>query len=151
MNMKLGAIALALVASLAIAQEPPGCRADNSRHGRGQRKTEITGHLTKRSSPPKRRKKTAESDEGRLSPVIASVSPVYFPQNGDGTAITASGGYLFVVVGQKLYKVDEKTLKTVQVSTLGRVSPKTASDSEVPKRKKKRMASRDSGLDGANP
>ena len=52
-------------------------------------------------------------------PVIATVSPVYLPQgNSSGTAITASGGYLYVVEGHKLYKVNERTLKTVQVSTL---------------------------------
>lgn len=125
MNNRFLCLALALACAAPVfAQEPPGCAAKSSTHTKKQLRTvdtpkRLKGTLPKRKTIDLRRNRTKapESDE-RLMPFIAS--PVYMPQaaGSGGTAITASNGYLYVVVEHKLYKVNEKTLKTVQVSYL---------------------------------
>jgi hypothetical protein len=141
MNNRVLSLALTLsCASLlcATAQEPPGCKPGQTTktHTRKQlraaseQKSEITGKLPKRS----RRSATRDSDSN-TTPFIAS--PIYLPSTNTGSAaITESNGFLYVVSGQRLYKVNEKTLKTVQVSALGRADEVPFMDSETPKRKK---------------
>jgi hypothetical protein len=142
MNKRTWATALLLVvAALVVAQEPPGCRSNSSRHGRKHVKApvaqihEIKGRLPHRPAINRRKAQEITFDPDQARPVIATVSPLYIPQPaGSGSAITASKGYLYVVVGQKLYKVDETTLKTVQVSTLGRPERVMAADEPVRKK-----------------
>jgi hypothetical protein len=149
MNNKLIGLALALAcAASLVAQEPPGCvdKTHTRKQLRTAQKSEIRGKLPKRKVLDLRRKPARKSQsafESDRMPIIAS--PIYLPQAAGtaNAAITASNGYLYVVVGQRLYKVNEKTLKTVQVSTLGRVESSTASDSEPPRHKRKIVASND--------
>ena len=70
------------------------------------------------------------------SPFIAS--PIYIPQTAPvATAITASDGFLYVVSGDRLYKISQKSLKTIQVATLGRQPIEPVSRSRaVPKARK---------------
>ncbi len=146
MNLRILSLALAFAcASLLVAhaQEPPGCsvKSSHKKHAKAVQHSEISGKLPKRKVLDLRRHKTAEPEEPQAIPVIAS--PIYLPQAGTtGTAITASNGYLYVVVGERLYKVNEKTLKTVQVSQLGnREIERTASTTS--KRRHKIVASTD--------
>src|ERR1044072_4194375 len=118
------------------AQDPPGCsvktastRSKNQLRTSTKSKTTLKGKLPapKRSST---RSKSPERDD-RAVPLIAS--PIYLPQSSSGanTAITASNGYLYVVVGSKLYKVNEKTMRTVDVTTLSTQSAKTSRKQEL--------------------
>jgi hypothetical protein len=92
----------------------------------------------------KKKKKHAVAQQpmvtGSTMPVFAS--PIYLPQpSAPGTAITASNGFLYIVAGQKLYKVSEKTLKTMQVSVLGRSDERTTGIEDTRKRRRKIVAS----------
>ncbi|HVT13390.1 MAG TPA: hypothetical protein VHE55_14075 [Fimbriimonadaceae bacterium] len=129
---------------VAHAQEPPGCSVKSSpkkhSHAKPAQHSEISGKLPKRKVLDLRRHKTAEPEEAPSIPVIAS--PIYLPQAGtNGTAITASNGYLYVVVGERLYKVNEKTLKTVQVSALGNREVERTTSTATSKRRHKVVAS----------
>lgn len=151
MNIRVLGLSLALACAYSLcatAQEPPGCSVKRTRShllAESPQKSEITGKLPKRRVLDLRKKKKTiarQSDGESQMPIIAS--PIYLPQASDsGTAITASNGYLYVVVGETLYKVNEKSLKTVQVSRLSRSPIKSASSSETPKRHKKMVASTD--------
>lgn len=131
-------VSCASLLALAHGQEPPGCKTQThtrkqlrstasrkSEHGKPATHKVLDLRRSKRRSAAKAQ---ARSEPASLqTPVIAS--PIYLPQaNSPGTAITASSGFLYVVVGQKLYKVNEKSLKTVQVAQLGSmIEPGTAS------------------------
>ncbi|HTQ09661.1 MAG TPA: hypothetical protein VMI31_06280 [Fimbriimonadaceae bacterium] len=124
--MNKGLMLALLCAALVVAdgQEPPGCSIRSqtvsyTHSGEHAKHAAARRHKTK---PRKPRRKTAalEGAIDRLSaPVIAS--PIYVPQPGErsAAAITESRGFLYVVVGNKLYKVDETTLRTVKTSELG--------------------------------
>lgn len=146
----------------AMPQEPPGCKSNtqsSKSHTKKQlraaaeQKSEISGKLPRRDTAKTRKHKAATEDTERSGSLPFIASPIYLPSTGSGpgTAITASNGYLYVVVGQKLYKVSEKTLRTVQISALSKVdsvpdlerdtpSKRKNADSETPKRKKKVVA-----------
>ncbi len=133
MNKTIASLALALLfvvqgAALSPHHHKAKASKHTAKHALRQHK-EITGRLPSvvdlRTHKHKRR--VVALDQGNM-PVIANVSPVYLQQgNPPGTAITASGGFLYVVVGQRLYKVSEKTMKTVQVSTLAKLEAQAAS------------------------
>lgn len=148
MNKRILGFVLALVSAsqlIAVAQEPPGCAPHSTKK---KPRAQISGKLAKGDVLDLRSKKRSAkhaaatrkaADDPMQSPVIAS--PIFLSQPANsGTAITASNGFLFVVVGQKLYKVNEKSLKTVQVSELG-VASRLALDSEAPKKHHKTVAS----------
>jgi hypothetical protein len=158
MNNRFVSFALALSCAAivcALPQEPPGCvtKTHMRKHlvAVSDQRSEISGKLPKRklldlrTKKKKRRHKAVPpvDNSDQMTPVIAS--PIYLPQSpaATGTAITASGGFLYVVVGQRLYKVSEKTLKTIQVSQLGHGQPVPAMASETPRRKRKIVASND--------
>src|SRR4051812_11383337 len=119
MNNRILSLTLTLLCAsslIARAQDPPGCATTAVTHTKKHllnHKPRLKGRLPKGKPLHQRKRHTTTAVEpdnfGRNMPVIAS--PIYMPQtNGGNAAITASNGYLYVVVGQKLYKVDQATL-----------------------------------------
>jgi hypothetical protein len=133
MNKIISSLALALFTVAIYAQDPPGCAKTTTHKHLKAQKSEAKA---KRQVLDLRSKKHRTQETGAFMPVIAS--PIYVPQGNDSsTAITASGGYLYVVQNNTIFKVSEKTLQTVQVATLGtRKEPRTTADKP---RKKKRI------------
>jgi hypothetical protein len=130
---------------MALTQEPPGCNTKTTQT-RKHLKTVSTQRSQTKSKTPKRRvldlrsNKTTKRSTPKVSsenyPVIAS--PIFVPQDngGGGTAITSSNGYLYIVMDKKLYKISERTLKTIQVTQLGRSFDEPAvRTSPTPKRR----------------
>jgi hypothetical protein len=147
MNNRILSVALVCAFCVAAhAQEPPGCVANTHTKKQLKQHRTISGKLPKRKVLDLRKHHKVTPDkkiDNNVMPVFAS--PIYLPQEGmHGTAITASDGYLFVVVGEKLYKVNQKTLKTVQVSRLGQATLEVAKD--APKHKKKKAVASSDGV-----
>lgn len=135
MNKSVLSLVLFCVFASLWAQEPPGCsvksattRTKSQLRTKSGSKTPLKGKLTT-SKRTTTRSRTSDRDE-RAVPLIAS--PIYLPQSSSGanTAITASNGYLYVVVGNKLYKVNEKTMRTVEVTTLSSAHVSRTSEKE---------------------
>jgi len=121
-RMNIGLVLAFFASSIlgACAQEPPGCsiRSDTVAYSRSSEHATRAVHHTRKTKPRKARHELEGAVDHLTAPVIAS--PIYVPQaDGSGAAITESRGFLYVVVGKRLYKVDEKTLRTVQTSELG--------------------------------
>jgi len=156
MNNRLLCLGLALLCAPAFAahlQEPPGCSVKSASAAHvavlAETPTEPAHHSKRkkaRNTKTSNRKRSVHPTEFEdlHGPVIAS--PIYLPQPGQGSAaaITESRGYLYVVVGQRLYKVDEKTLRTVQTSPLGLREERETKSAASPK-KRKRLASDEDG------
>ncbi len=155
MNQRLVSLALGLLGTCAIAlpQEPPGCtdRTTIRKHLRVQSQDSKTRRpavldLRRKKHTATKRAKTRQVEPALFqNPMVAT--PIYMPQPAPSTAtaITESRGFLYVVVGQKIYKVDEKTMRTLQVSQLGKL-PDNLASSETDKRHKILASSEDDPL-----
>jgi hypothetical protein len=126
MNRWILSLALSFACASIFGQEPPGCNTKTTKTAKHLMAV-STDRSTGKSKTPKRRvldlrkntKRPAKREASEYFPVIAS--PIFVPQESAGTAMTASNGFLYILSDGRLYKVSEKTLKTIQVATISRL------------------------------